>query len=221
MRLVLVGPPGAGKGTQAQFIAEHLQVPKISTGDIFRANVSEGTPLGLQAKAFMDRGDLVPDAITVDMVRLRLGEADAGHGFLLDGYPRNVAQATVLDDVLQESAGAKLDVVLELVVEKDEVVRRLSGRRTCRSCNHIWHVDFDPPAQPGVCDLDGGELYQRDDDQAGTVLNRLDVYDEQTAPLTTWYAERGLLVGIDATGPVDDVTQRAIDALRPLLPPRP
>ena len=221
MRLVLVGPPGAGKGTQAQFIAEHLQVPKISTGDIFRANVSEGTPLGLQAKAFMDRGDLVPDAITVDMVRLRLGEADAGHGFLLDGFPRNVPQATVLDDVLQESAGAKLDVVLELVVEKDEVVRRLSGRRTCRSCNHIWHVDFDPPAQPGVCDLDGGELYQRDDDQAGTVLNRLDVYDEQTAPLTTWYAERGLLVGIDATGPVDDVTQRAIDALRPLLPPRP
>ena len=188
MRLVLVGPPGAGKGTQAQFIAEHLQVPKISTGDIFRANVSEGTPLGLQAKAFMDRGDLVPDAITVDMVRLRLGEADAGHGFLLDGFPRNVPQATVLDDVLQESAGAKLDVVLELVVEKDEVVRRLSGRRTCRSCNHIWHVDFDPPAQPGVCDLDGGELYQRDDDQAGTVLNRLDVYDEQTAPLTTWYA---------------------------------
>lgn len=221
MRLVLVGPPGAGKGTQAQFIAEHLQVPKISTGDIFRANVSEGTPLGLQAKAFMDRGDLVPDAITVDMVRLRLGEADTGHGFLLDGFPRNVPQATVLDDVLQESAGAKLDVVLELVVEKDEVVRRLSGRRTCRSCNHIWHVDFDPPAQPGVCDLDGGELYQRDDDQAGTVLNRLDVYDEQTAPLTTWYAERGLLVGIDATGPVDDVTQRAIDALRPLLPPRP
>jgi len=221
VRLVLVGPPGAGKGTQAQFIAEHLQVPKISTGDIFRANVSEGTPLGLQAKAFMDRGDLVPDAITVDMVRLRLGEADAGHGFLLDGFPRNVPQATVLDDVLQESAGAKLDVVLELVVEKDEVVRRLSGRRTCRSCNHIWHVDFDPPAQPGVCDLDGGELYQRDDDQAGTVLNRLDVYDEQTAPLTTWYAERGLLVGIDATGPVDDVTQRAIDALRPLLPPRP
>jgi len=221
VRLVLVGPPGAGKGTQAQFIAEHLQVPKISTGDIFRANVSEGTPLGLQAKAFMDRGDLVPDAITVDMVRLRLGEADTGHGFLLDGFPRNVPQATVLDDVLQESAGAKLDVVLELVVEKDEVVRRLSGRRTCRSCNHIWHVDFDPPAQPGVCDLDGGELYQRDDDQAGTVLNRLDVYDEQTAPLTTWYAERGLLVGIDATGPVDDVTQRAIDALRPLLPPRP
>ena len=220
MRLVLVGPPGAGKGTQAQFIAEHLHVPKISTGDIFRANVSQGTPLGLQAKSFMDRGDLVPDDVTIDMVRLRLAEDDAVQGFLLDGFPRTVPQAAVLDDVLQEAAGAKLDVVLELVVEKDEVVRRLSGRRTCRSCNHIWHVDFDPPAEPGVCDLDSGELYQRDDDQAATILNRLDVYDEQTAPLTTWYAERGLLVGIDATGPVDDVTQRAIDALRPLQPPR-
>ena len=220
VRLVLVGPPGAGKGTQAHFIAEHLHVPKISTGDIFRANVGQGTPLGLQAKAFMDRGDLVPDDVTIDMVRLRLADQDAVHGFLLDGFPRTVPQAAVLDDVLQEAAGAKLDVVLELVVEKDEVVRRLSGRRTCRSCNHIWHVDFDPPAEPGICDLDGGELYQRDDDQAATILNRLDVYDEQTAPLTTWYAERGLLVGIDATGPVDDVTQRAIDALRPLQPPR-
>ena len=220
MRLVLVGPPGAGKGTQAQFVAEHLAVPKISTGDIFRANVSQGTPLGLQAKAFMDRGDLVPDDVTIDMVRLRLAEPDAVHGFLLDGFPRTVPQAAVLDDVLHDTAGAKLDVVLELVVEKDEVVRRLSGRRTCRSCNHIWHVDFDPPAEAGICDLDGGELYQRDDDQADTILNRLDVYDEQTAPLTTYYAERGLLVGIDATGPVDDVTQRAIDALRPLQPSR-
>jgi len=211
-----VGPPGAGKGTQAKFIAEHLSVPNISTGDIFRANVSKGTPLGLQAKAYMDRGDLVPDDVTIDMVRLRLAESDAATGFLLDGFPRTVPQAAILDDVLQETAGAKLDVVLELVVEKDEVVRRLSGRRTCRSCNHIWHVDFDPPAVPGVCDIDGGELYQRDDDQAATILNRLDVYDAQTSPLVNYYAERGLLVGIDATGPVDDVTQRAIDALRPL-----
>ena len=215
MRLVLVGPPGAGKGTQAQFIAEHLRVPKISTGDIFRANVSNGTALGVQAKAFMDRGDLVPDDVTIEMVRGRLLEPDAVSGFLLDGFPRTVPQAEVLDDVLREGAGAKLNVVLELVVENDEVVRRLSGRRTCRSCNHIWHVDFDPPAVPGVCDLDGGELYQREDDKAETVANRLDVYAESTAPLVAYYASRGVLVGIDATGPVDDVTERALDALRP------
>jgi adenylate kinase len=215
VRLVLVGPPGAGKGTQAQFIAEHLSVPKISTGDIFRANVSQGTPLGLQAKAFMDRGDLVPDGVTIDMVRDRLGQPDAKVGFLLDGFPRTVPQAQVLDDLLAE-ASAKLAVVLELVVENDEVIRRLSGRRTCRSCNHIWHVDFDPPADEGICDIDGGALYQRDDDKPDTIANRLEVYAKETAPLVNYYAERGLLIGLDATGPVDDVTQRAIDALRPI-----
>jgi len=215
MRLVLVGPPGAGKGTQAQFIAEHVSVPKISTGDIFRTNVSSGTPLGVQAKAFMDRGDLVPDDVTIEMVRNRLREPDALGGFLLDGFPRTVPQAETLDDILRETADTKLDVVLELVVENDEVVRRLSGRRTCRTCNHIWHVDFDPPQVPDVCDLDAGELYQREDDKAATVANRLEVYAESTAPLVAYYAGRGVLVGIDATGPVDDVTQRAIDALRP------
>jgi adenylate kinase len=215
VRLVLVGPPGAGKGTQAQFIAEHSGVPKISTGDIFRANVSEGTPLGVQAKSFMDRGDLVPDDVTIEMVRNRLAEPDAVEGFLLDGFPRTVPQAQELDDILRDVAQAKLDVVLELVVDDDEVIRRLSGRRTCRTCNHIWHVDFDPPAVEGVCDIDGGELYQREDDKAETVTNRLEVYAESTAPLVAFYAERGLLVGIDATGPVDDITQRAIDALRP------
>ena len=213
MRLVLVGPPGAGKGTQAQFIAAHASIPKISTGDIFRANVSEGTPLGVQAKAFMDRGDLVPDDVTIEMVKLRLREDDARTGFLLDGFPRTVPQAEVLDDVLREQ-GSKLDVVLELVVDDDEVIRRLSGRRTCRTCNHIWHVDFDPPEVPGVCDIDGGELFQRDDDQAETIANRLAVYAESTAPLVAYYASRGVLVGIDATGPVDDVTVRAIEALR-------
>ena len=214
MRLVLVGPPGAGKGTQAQFIAEPVGVPKISTGDIFRANVSQGTPLGLQAKEYMDRGDLVPDEVTIDMVRNRLQEKDAIEGFLLDGFPRTVPQAETLDDILRET-GTKLDVVLELVVDNEEVIRRLSGRRTCRSCNHIWHVDFDPPQVEGVCDLDGGELFQRDDDKPATIENRLEVYDEQTAPLIAYYAGRGVLVGIDATGPVDDVTLRAIDALRP------
>ena len=209
-----MGPPGAGKGTQAQFIAEHVDVPKISTGDIFRANVSAGTPLGLQAKQFMDRGDLVPDEVTIDMVRNRLADPDAMGGFLLDGFPRTVPQAETLDDILRETADSKLDVVLELVVDNEEVVRRLSGRRTCRTCNHIWHVDFDPPQVEGVCDLDQGELYQRDDDRPETIENRLEVYDDQTAPLIAYYAGRGLLVGIDATGPVDDVTVRAIDALR-------
>ena len=214
MRLVLVGPPGAGKGTQAQFIAGHLHIPKISTGDIFRANVSEGTELGLQAKAYMDKGDLVPDDVTIGMVRQRLGEDDASQGFLLDGFPRTVPQAEELDDMLRD-LGSKLDVVLELVVDDDEVVRRLSGRRTCRSCNHVWHVDFDPPQAEGICDIDGGELFQRDDDLPETVQNRLSVYADQTAPLVAFYAERGVLVGIDATGPVDDVTERAIEALRP------
>ncbi|HVS68301.1 MAG TPA: adenylate kinase [Mycobacteriales bacterium] len=214
MRLVLVGPPGAGKGTQAQYIAAHLAVPQISTGDIFRANVSQGTPLGKQAKQFMDAGDLVPDEVTVAMVSDRLAESDAVRGFLLDGFPRTVPQAEQLDDMLAEM-GTKLDVVLELVVDADEVVRRLSGRRTCRSCGHIWHVDFDPPAKEGICDICGGELFQRDDDQADTIRHRLEVYDEQTAPLIGYYAERGILVGIDATGPVDDVTERASSALRP------
>jgi adenylate kinase len=214
MRLVLVGPPGAGKGTQAEFISAHLAVPKISTGDIFRANVSQGTDLGQQAKKYMDAGDLVPDEITIGMVRERLAEPDARAGFLLDGFPRNVPQARILDEILAE-AGAPLDVVLELVVDDDEVVRRLSGRRTCRSCGHIWHVDFDPPTHEGVCDICGGELFQRDDDKPETIRHRLEVYYEQTSPLVGYYAEARILVGIDAMGPVDDVTDRAIAALRP------
>ena len=213
MRLVLLGPPGAGKGTQAQFVAAERRVPKISTGDIFRANVSRGTELGLAAKAYMDKGDLVPDSVTIEMVRDRLGEEDAAKGFLLDGFPRTVPQAQVLDEILGQHGQDPLDVVLELVVDDDEVVRRLSGRRTCRTCNRVWHVDFDPPAVEGVCDVDGGELYQRDDDREETIRHRLDVYAEQTAPLVAFYATRGLLVGLDATGPVDDVTQRALDAL--------
>jgi adenylate kinase len=213
MRLVLVGPPGAGKGTQAQFISAHLSVPKISTGDIFRANVSQGTPLGKQAKEYMDAGDLVPDEVTIAMVRDRLAEEDARTGFLLDGFPRNVPQARTLDDLLLE-AGTPLDVVLELVVDDDEVVRRLSGRRTCRNCGHIWHLDFDPPTEESTCDICGGELFQRDDDRPETIRHRLEVYYEQTAQLVGYYAEEGILVGIDAMGPVDDVTDRAIAALR-------
>lgn len=213
MRLVLVGPPGAGKGTQAQYVAVHLSVPQISTGDIFRANVGQGTPLGLEAKKYMNAGDLVPDEITINMVRNRLAEDDAAEGFLLDGFPRTVPQALELDNILAD-LGTRLDVVLELVVDDDEVVRRLSGRRTCRGCKRIWHVDFDPPTVNGICDACGGELFQRDDDNAATIQNRLSVYAASTAPLVAFYAERGMLVGIDATGPVDDITERAIDALR-------
>src|SRR3954454_19278580 len=177
MRIVLVGPPGAGKGTQAEFISAQLSIPKISTGDIFRANVSQGTPLGQEARKFMDAGDLVPDEITVGMVQERLAEEDAIKGFLLDGFPRTVPQAGTLDDLLL-AAGTPLDVVLELVVDDDEVVRRLSGRRTCRSwrggrpCRsggHFWLLDFAPPPVDGVGDSRGGELFQRDDDKPDTI----------------------------------------------------
>ena len=212
MRLVLVGPPGAGKGTQAEFIATQLSVPKISTGDIFRANVTGGTPLGLEAKRYMDAGDLVPDEVTINMVRDRLGEPDAADGFLLDGFPRTVPQAQALDKLLADM-GTGLDLVLELVVDDDEVIRRLSGRRTCRGCGKIWHVVFDRTQVEGVCDRCGEELYQRDDDQPDTIANRLRVYARDTAPLIGFYGTAGKLAGIDATGPVEDVTERALAIL--------
>jgi adenylate kinase len=213
MRLVLVGPPGAGKGTQAEFVASHLSVPKISTGDIFRANVAQGTPLGVEAKRYMDGGQLVPDEVTINMVRDRLAEPDAADGFLLDGFPRTVPQASALDKLLAD-LGVSLDLVLELVVDDDEVIRRLSGRRTCRTCGKIWHVNFDPPTREGICDRCTGQLYQRDDDKPATVAERLRVYGRDTSPLVTYYGAQCKLVGIDATGPVEDVTVRAIDALR-------
>ena len=214
MRLVLVGPPGAGKGTQAEFIAEHFRIPKISTGDIFRANVSGGTDLGRTAKKYMDAGDLVPDEVTNAMVRDRLAQPDAVEGFLLDGFPRNVQQAGELDGILDE-IGSSLSVVLDLDVDPDEVVRRLSGRRTCKKCGHVWHLEYDPPAEPGICGKCGGDLYQRDDDRPETVRHRLEVYASQTAPLIQFYGDRNQLVAIDAHGPVEDVTERAIAALTP------
>ncbi|MCU1688757.1 MAG: adenylate kinase, partial [Jatrophihabitantaceae bacterium] len=187
---------------------------KISTGDIFRANVTGGTDLGALAKKYMDAGDLVPDEVTNAMVRDRLGDPDASRGFLLDGFPRNVAQAYELDGILND-IGTALSVVLELVVDHEEVVRRLSGRRTCRKCGHIWQLDYEPPSQPGICDRCGGELFLREDDHPQTVRHRLDVYAEQTSPLIEFYATRGQLVGIDALGAVDAVTTRAIEVLRP------
>jgi adenylate kinase len=214
VRLVLVGPPGAGKGTQAEFISESFGIPKISTGDIFRGNVSGGSDLGKLAKKYMDAGDLVPDEVTNAMVHDRLARDDAKDGFLLDGFPRNVAQAKVLDGMLDD-LGTSLSVVLELDVQQDEVVRRLSGRRSCKKCGHVWHMEFDAPSQPGICDRCGGELYHRDDDEPATVRHRLEVYSAQTAPLVQYYSSRNQLVAIDAFGTVEDVTERAIDALKP------
>ena len=216
MRVVLVGPPGAGKGTQAQFIASHLAIPTISTGEIFRSNVSTGTELGRLAKTYMDRGDLVPDEVTIAMVSGRLQEDDAQAGYLLDGFPRNVPQAETLKKMLSEW-DARLNVVLELVVDEDEVVRRLSGRRTCRRCERVWHVLYDPPARDGICDDCGGELFQRDDDSEDTIRHRLEVYAEQTSPLIAFYADENILIGIDATGPVEEITSRALAALRPFV----
>jgi adenylate kinase len=213
VRAVLVGPPGAGKGTQAQFIASHLAIPKISTGDIFRSNVTTGTALGRQAKDYMDRGDLVPDEVTIAMVTGRIQEEDAQAGFLLDGFPRNVPQAETLKKLLS-GWDTRLDIVLELVVDDDEVVRRLSGRRTCRRCGRVWHATFDPPSRRDRCDDCDGELFQRDDDREETIRHRLDVYAQQTQPLIAFYADEGTLLGIDATGPVEEITDRALAALR-------
>ncbi|MEU3306822.1 adenylate kinase [Nocardiopsis sp. NPDC055551] len=212
MRAVLVGPPGAGKGTQAQILAEELSIPKVSTGDIFRANVSGGTELGKKAKEFMDRGDLVPDEITNAMVKDRLAKGDATAGFLLDGFPRNVPQAETLKGMLAD-LGSNLDVVLELRVDEEEVVKRLSGRRSCPECGRVYHVEYDAPNVAGKCDNEGAELYQREDDREETIRHRLKVYREQTAPLVEYYSGEGLLATISATGPVAEVTARAKAAI--------
>ncbi|MET9695679.1 adenylate kinase [Streptomyces sp. NPDC006529] len=214
MRIVLVGPPGAGKGTQATVLAETLSIPHISTGDLFRANISQKTELGQRAQAYMSKGELVPDQVTIDMARDRMEQPDAANGFLLDGFPRNVSQAEALDEILR-AQGIELDAVLDLEVEEDEVVKRIAGRRTCRlDSKHIFQVDYKPPTVEGVCDVCGGELYLREDDSEATVRNRLEVYHTQTEPIIDFYKAQGLLVTISALGKVEDVTQRAMDALK-------
>jgi adenylate kinase len=213
MRIVLVGPPGAGKGTQATVVAKRLSIPAISTGDIFRANVAAGTELGVEAKQFMDKGLLVPDEVTIGLIRDRFTEPDAANGFLLDGFPRNVAQAEALETMLT-GIEVKLDRVVELKVDNDEVVRRIAGRRLCRNdSGHIFHVDSKPPKVEGVCDECGGDLYQRDDDREETVRERLRVYETETAPIVGFYAQHGLLATVDAMGPLEAVTERILAAL--------
>jgi len=213
MRLVLVGPPGAGKGTQAAFLASHFSIPHISTGDIFRANLKAGTDLGNQAKAFMDRGELVPDSVTNEMVEDRLGNPDVENGFLLDGFPRNTNQAQVLDQILLKKK-MPLDAVLELTIDNSEIVKRLSGRRTCRGCGASSHIEFEKPKMAGVCDKCQGELYQREDDKEEVVARRLEIYSQQTAPIISFYKSAGLLKNISAIGDVAAITEKAISALK-------
>ena len=205
MRLVLVGPPGAGKGTQAQFLAAHYSIPHISTGDIFRANLKAGTELGNQAKAFMDRGELVPDSVTNEMVKDLLTHSDAAQGFLLDGFPRNVAQAEVLREILKEK-NTPLHAVLEFSLANEEIVARLSSRRTCRDCGA-------PSVGLDKCPSCGGDVYQREDDKAEVIARRLEVYAEQTEPIIAFYKNEGLLISINAVGNVEDITANAISAL--------
>lgn len=213
MRIVLVGPPGAGKGTQAAVLAKNLSIPHVSTGDLFRANISKGTELGRQAKAYMEAGNLVPDEVTVGMAWDRMEQSDAAGGFLLDGFPRNVAQAVSLDGLLKE-AGLDLDAVLDLEVPEDEVVKRIAGRRICRNdSGHVFHVAYSPPEREGVCDICGGELYQRDDDNEDTVRRRLEVYHEETEPIIDYFKAQGLVTTISALGSVAEVTRRAMEAL--------
>jgi len=206
MRLVLVGPPGAGKGTQAQFLAAHYSIPHISTGDIFRANLKASTPLGLEAKGFMDAGQLVPDSVTNEMVKDRLTHDDVKGGFLLDGFPRNTVQAQVLRSFLKEN-GTPLEAVLELAIDNEIIIKRLSSRRTCKECG--------APATPesAQCAACGGELYQREDDKEEVIAKRLSVYQEQTAPIVAFYRNEGLLITIEADGEVAEITERAITAL--------
>ncbi|MEU7134552.1 adenylate kinase [Streptomyces sp. NPDC046261] len=213
MRIVLVGPPGAGKGTQAAYLAKNLGIPHISTGDLFRANISQGTPLGQKAQEYMRAGQLVPDEVTIGMAKDRMQAPDAAGGFLLDGFPRNLAQAEALDEILKGD-GLTLDAVLDLEVPEDEVVKRIAGRRICRKdSSHVFHAIYNPPAAEGVCDTCGGELYQREDDSEETVRKRLEVYHSETEPIIDYYKAQGLVVTISALGKVAEVTQRAMAAL--------
>lgn len=214
LNLVLLGAPGSGKGTQAERIVPAFSVPHVSTGDILRAAVRDGTQMGLEAKRYMDTGALVPDQVVIGIIRDRLAQPDAARGFMLDGFPRTLEQARALDEMLEE-AGRILNVVLLIDVPEEELVQRLSGRRACRACGKGCNVVFDPPSVEGVCDSCGGELFQRDDDNEQTVRNRLEVYRRQTEPLVGYYTQKGILSAVSGGGRMpDDVYTDAQAVLR-------
>lgn len=212
MRLVFLGPPGAGKGTQAVGIAQHFAIPHVSTGNLFRQNLKAGTPLGLQAQRYLDQGELVPDQVTEAMVADRLALPDAARGFVLDGFPRNLRQGQTLAHMLSEG-GRVLTRAIVLDVPETVLVNRLTGRRVCPACQATYHLEFSPPAVAGVCDRCGSALIQRSDDTVETVARRLAVYQEETAPLVQFYEERGLLSRVRGTGTVDEVTARILESL--------
>jgi adenylate kinase len=216
MRFVFLGLPGAGKGTQARVLSERLGIPQISTGDTLREAVQHGTPLGIRARTFMDRGEYVPDGVVVEMVDERMREPDASKGFILDGFPRTVPQARALEEVLQ-TAGAPLDAVVQFLITDDIAIRRITGRFTCPLCKRTYHQEWRPPATDRLCDVDGTPLEKRDDEDTLTVKRRLAIYRDQTQPLEAFYAERELLRAVDATAPLTEVSERMFAALQDLL----
>jgi len=212
MKVIFLGPPGSGKGTQAKMVSERLGIPQISTGDMLRSAVREGTPMGLKAKAMMDSGALVADEVVVGIVQERLAKVDCESGFILDGFPRTVPQADALQACLR-GLGKDLDAVISLEVDSDAVVERITGRRTCRDCGKMFHVRFDPPVQENICDVCGGELYLRDDDQEGTIRRRLEVYAEQTAPLIAYYQRSDLVRIVDGMQGIAQVQDQILVAM--------
>ncbi|AFM39577.1 adenylate kinase family protein [Desulfosporosinus acidiphilus SJ4] len=212
MKIILMGGPGAGKGTQAGPLVEKFHFPHISTGDMFRAAIKDGTALGLKAKSYMDAGGLVPDEVTIGIVAERLAQPDCAEGFLLDGFPRTLAQGNALNEIL-DRLGMKLDGVINIEVAEDVLIPRLTGRRVCRKCGASYHMIFNPPQQEGVCGQCGGELYQRSDDTVETAKNRLNVYNDQTEPLINFYQQQGLLKRINGDQPIDKVFADILKAL--------
>lgn len=212
MRLVLLGAPGAGKGTQAKKLIEKYGMPQISTGDLLRAAVAAGTELGKEAKTYMDSGNLVPDSVVLGMVEERLQRDDCKNGYILDGFPRNTAQAEALDEMLGK-VGMSLDAALSVDVPLEDLMKRLTGRRTCKDCGQMYNIFYSAPATEGKCDKCGGELYQRDDDQEETIQKRLEVYTAQTAPLIDYYGSKGIVKSVSGTGDIDEIFANVVATL--------